>query len=43
MEITTEMYAELFNAITDAEKKLQEVMELLKEAQKKTEEMYIEK
>ncbi|MDO4618685.1 MAG: hypothetical protein Q4B31_04085 [Clostridia bacterium] len=43
MEITTEMYTELFNAITDAENKLQEVMELLKEAQKKTEEMYIEK
>ena len=41
MNITTEMYGKLFNAITDTENDLNKIIERLKEIQKDVEEMYI--
>ncbi len=40
MEVTTEMYTKLFNAITDIEKELTDIVTKLKLLQLETEEIY---
>ena len=43
MKVTQEMYSTLFNGITDAKKLTEQAMDILIAAQKKAEELYIEK
>ena len=41
MEVTTEMYARLFNELTDVQKELEKLIERIKNVQMETEELYI--
>lgn len=42
MEVSTEMYAKLFNGITDVEKELSDIVERLKELQIEVEKIYMD-